>query len=273
MYGRFVGLDIGKYEVRVSLIKRGLRDVQLLQTVSTAITEGPGYLSEVFKDNSLPRGDIAVSLTENPISIRIIQFPFSDPKKIDQIYRYELENVSTFDPTEKIHSYHMIKNESGSEALACVFEKDQVGTLLDSFNTVGIDPKVITYSPLAFGVLNDVLEGERPVLLIDMGDRGIGFSLFDHEGLLRVRSSTKPLESFFANLRDRAGVSDFEFDYREDLFNNGGEGRRKDCMAPLVNEIKKTIQFFEIEVNLTYIQLNMVHMFQIDTKILLIHYH
>lgn len=248
MYGRFVGLDIGKYDVHVSLIKRGLRDVRLLQTVSTAIPEDPGYLSELFKDNSLPRGDIAASLTENPISIRIIKFPFSDPKKIDQIYKYELENVSTFDPTEKIHSYHMIKNESGSEALTCVFEKDQVGTLLDSFNTVGIDPKVITYSPLAFGALNDILEGERPMLLIDIGDREIGFSLFDHEGLLRVRSSTKPLESFFANLRDKAGVSDFEFDYREDLFNNGGEEHRKDCMAPLLKEIKQTIQFFEIEV-------------------------
>lgn len=256
MYGRFVGLDIGKYDVRVSLVKRGLRDVQLLQTVSTAVPEGqdgaPEYLGDVFKDNTLPRGDAAASLKDNPTSIRIIKFPFSDPKKIDQVYEYELESISTFDPSEKIYSYHMVKDENGSEALVCVFEKDQVGGLLDSLNSVGIDPKVITYSPLAFGALDDMLEGKRPVLLIDIGDSEMGFSLFDDNGLVRVRSSAKPIEEFFTKLSAETGVPDSELnysalDYSGDLFANGKEERRKECMAPLLNEIKKTIQFFEIE--------------------------
>ena len=39
MYGRFVGLDIGKSVVRVCLIKRGLRDVQLLQTLSAPVPD------------------------------------------------------------------------------------------------------------------------------------------------------------------------------------------------------------------------------------------
>jgi Tfp pilus assembly protein PilN len=250
MYGRFVGLDIGKSVVCVCLINRGLREVQLLQTLSVPITQeqlqNPEYLAELFKENSLPRGDVAVSINENPTSIRIIQFPFSDSKKIDQVYEYELENISTFDPTEKIHSYHLVKNESGSEAIACIFEKDQVETLLDSLNPAGIDPKVITYSPLAFGALNDELEGNRPLLLIDIGENELGFSLFDSEGLLRVRSSTQPIDLFFQNIRDKEGIS--ELDYSGSLFGEGGEANRKECTAPIVNEIKKTIQFFELEV-------------------------
>ena len=252
MYGRFVGLDIGKSVIRVSLIKRGLRDVQLLQTLSVPVPEDGlenlELLSELFKENTLPRGDVAVSLNENPTTIRIIKFPFSDSKKIDQVYEYELENISTFDPSEKIHSYHMVKNEEGSEAITCVFEKDQVETLLDSFNSVGIDPKVITYSPLAFGALNFELEGKRPVLLIDIAENELGFSLFDQEGLLRVRSSTQPIDMFFANLEEKAGVGEHELDYSGTLFSEGGEQLRKECMAPIVNEIKKTIQFFELEV-------------------------
>ncbi len=250
MYGRFVGLDIGKTAARVSLIKRGLRDVQLLQTLSVPITEeqlqNPEYLAELFKENSLPRGDVAVSLNDNPISIRIIKFPFSDSKKIDQVYEYELENISTFDPAEKIHSYHLVKNEGGSEAIACIFEKDQVETLLDSLNSAGIDPKVITYSPLVFGALNDELEGKRPLLLIDVGETELEFSLFDSEGLLRVRSSTQPIELFYRNVADKTGVT--ELDYSGALFGEGAEADRKECMSPIVNEIKKTIQFFELEV-------------------------
>lgn len=250
MYGRFVGLDIGKTAARVSLIKRGLRDVQLLQTLSVPINEEqlqiPEYLTELFKENSLPRGDVAASINENPTSIRIIKFPFSDSKKIDQVYEYELENISTFDPSEKIHSYHLVKNDSGSEAIACVFENDQVETVIDSLNSAGIDPKVITYSPLAFGALNDGLEGKRPLLLIDIGETELGFSLFDSDGLLRVRSSTQPIELFYQNLIEKAGAT--EIDYSGSLFDEGGELQRKECTAPIVNEIKKTIQFFELEV-------------------------
>ena len=94
MYGRFVGLDIGRKDIKVSLIKRGLRDVQLLQTIRTEKSPSPtgdsNSLAEVFKAYSLPKSDIATSILENPTSIRVIKFPFSDPKKIDQVYEYEL---------------------------------------------------------------------------------------------------------------------------------------------------------------------------------------
>ena len=105
MYGRFVGLDIGSRDIKVSLIKRGFRDVQLLQTIRTekspTAAGDSDPIAEVFKAYSLPKGDIATSIAENPTSIRVVEFPFSDPKKIDQVYEYELENLSTFDPREK----------------------------------------------------------------------------------------------------------------------------------------------------------------------------
>ena len=250
MYGRFVGLDIGKTGARVCLIKRGLRDVQLLQTISVPVNpddpQSSGYLTELFKENSLPRGDIAASINEDPTSIRIIKFPFYDSKKIDQVYEYELENISTFDPTEKIHSYHLVKTEDGGEAIACVFEKKDVEELLEALNSEGIDPKVLTYAPLAFGALNDELEGKRPVLLIDIGEDELSFSLFDENGLLRVRSSTQPVELFYQKLKEKTGSE--EVDYSAAAFGEGGEDVRTECMAPIVNEIKKTIQFFELEV-------------------------
>lgn len=250
MYGRFVGLDIGKTAARVCLIKRGLRDVQLLRTLSVPLKEGeldnPEFLNEIFKENSLPRGDVAVSLEQNPTSIRIIKFPFSDSKKIDQVYEYELENISTFDPAEKIHSYQLVKSEEGSEALACIFEKDNIESLLGRLNSSGIDPKVVTYSPIALGALNSELEGQRPSLLIDIGESELSFSLFNEDGLLRVRSSTQSIELFYQNLREKGSVE--ELDYSGSLFGEGSGADRNECMAPITGEIKKTLQFFELEV-------------------------
>lgn len=243
MYGRFVGLDIGSKDIRISLIKRGLRDVQLLQVVTTENSPSPSgdsdYLAEIFKAYKLPKGDIACSISQNPLSIRILSFPFSDPKKVEQVYEYELENVSTFDPREKIHSYHMVKNESGGQALVCVFEKEQVANLIESYNEHGIDPKIVTYSPIAFSALEEFLSNEKPLLLIDFGDTEICYSLFDKNGIRMVRSSNKPVQTFLANIHiqdlDQLTIASGELEKTEDLF------------APILSEIKKTIQFFELE--------------------------
>jgi len=251
MYGRFVGLDIGSKDIKVSLIKKGLRDVQLLQTIRTETSPSPGGdsdpLAEIFQAYSLPKGDIATSISENPASIRVINFPFSDPKKIDMVYEYELENLSTFDPKEKIHGYHLVKNGTGSEALVCVFEKDQVADLIGSFNEHGIDPKIITYTPLAFGALDEFLPSERPLLLIDIGDSEISYALFDEKGIRRVRSSTKPVELFLNKLTEYKEL-DYNQDFSQLSIGDENSSNIEECFAPILDEIKKTVQFFELEV-------------------------
>jgi Tfp pilus assembly protein PilN len=251
MYGRFAGLDIGKKDARISLIKRGLRDVQLLQTIRTKSSEftpnSPEALNDVFREYSLPKGDLAVSLTADPISVRVIKFPFVDPKKIDQVYGFELENISTFEPQEKSHAYHLVKSNGGADALVCVFEKEEVASAVGYFNKAGIDPKIVTYTPIAFGALNELLEGARPVMLVDIGEEDMSFALFDENGLKRVRSSRKPIESFVENLCGLRGVSTGEFGFsKAELSGEGGESL-KQCLAPVTSEIKKTLHFFETE--------------------------
>jgi Tfp pilus assembly protein PilN len=251
MYGRFAGLDIGKKDARISLIKRGLRDVQLLQTIRTKPSEftpeSPEALNDVFREYSLPKGDLAVSVPVDPVSVRVIKFPFSDPKKIDQVYGFELENISTFDPGDKSHAYHLVKGEAGTEALVCVFEKDEVASAIGYFNKAGIDPKIVTYAPVALGALNELIEGTRPVMLVDIGEADISFALFDENGLKRVRSARKPVESFVENLCGLRGVSTGEFGFsKAELSGEGGESLKR-CLSPVTGEVKKTLHFFETE--------------------------
>lgn len=251
MYGRFVGLDIGRKDIRVSLIKRGLRDVQLLQTISVerwpSADGDSDSLAEMFKAYSLPKGDIAASISETPTSFRVVNFPFSDPKKIDQVYEFELENISTFDPRDKFHGYHLVKNDAGSEALICVLEKDQVADLVESYNEHGIDPQIITYTPLALGALDEFVSSERPLLLIDLGDSEISYSLFDDNGIKRARSSTKSLETFLNNLYKNK-EPDYNCDFSQLAIGSGDSENLEELFAPILSEIKKTIQFFELEV-------------------------
>jgi hypothetical protein len=158
MYVKFVGLDIGTDSIKITLVKRGFRDTKLLQTITLKTPKSSDEISErikaAFTENSLPRTDIATSLPNNPISIRVLNFPFSDPNKIEQVYEFELENISTFDPMDKFHGHHIVKTENGSEAIISMFENEHIRDFIRICDEGGVDPKIVTFGPLAFSSLD-----------------------------------------------------------------------------------------------------------------------
>jgi Tfp pilus assembly PilM family ATPase len=252
MYGRFVGLDIGSDRIKVCLITRGLRDAKLLQKIQLRNPGTPEELydsiNKVFTDNQLPKGDIASSLQDSPISIRVLNFPFSDPSKIDQVYEFELENISPFDLSDKIHGYHVIKHGHGSEAVVCMFEREDLKRELEVYQASGIDPKVVTYSPIASSALNTLLYEWRPAVLIDIGATKMGFTLFDEDGVRRVRSSSKAGKSITDNISRILGISFEEAEsHKQKGFRSLDDQVMKEALSPVLDEIRRTIQFFELE--------------------------
>jgi type IV pilus assembly protein PilM len=252
MYGKFVGLDIGSDSIKITLIRRGLRDTKLLQTIQLKTPESSQAISralgKVFAENPDLRGDISTSLLSNPISIRVLNFPFSDPKKIDEVYEFELENVSTFDPMDKVHGYHLVKRGNEGEAIVCMFEKEDMRNLLSICEGTEIDPKVVTFAPVAFSALDGFLSGERPLLLINIGASKMSFSLFDREGIRRVRASSKAGKIVTEAISRTLRVS---FEEAESIKQGGVKSDKslvlREAFAPILDEIKKTTQFFELE--------------------------
>jgi len=236
MYGKFTGIDFSGKRVHVCTIKSGFREQKIERFFSLDTGNDNSQRSKVIRENisdiSAQLGDISTNFPEKPLSIRVIKFPFSDPKKIDKVYKFELENVSTFDPEEKLHSYHLVKLEKGAEILVCMYDKQHIGDFLESLQSEKIDPRSVTFSPLAFSTLNDDLPEQRPLLLVDAGIDEMSFSLFDENGLRRVRSSG----GIPATLAD-AIDSDKEISV---------EGLKND-LEEFVEELKKTAHFFESE--------------------------
>lgn len=250
MYGKFVGLDAGYGEYRICLINRGIREVQLLETIRVNAVqspdEGESALEETFRNKILPKAEIAVALTKNPTSIRSISFPFSDPKKIEQVYGFELENLSTFDPEEKAHAYHLVKIQSGAQTLVCVFEKQDMADLLEAYKEAGLDPKVVTYAPAAMSAMNEYVEGVRPLLLIDLSEKEICFTLFDENGARMLRSSTKIAEKLYDDITLHTGATRGQADFSKLEVDPDA---LEECLGTLLTEIKNTVKFFEIEIH------------------------
>ena len=244
MYGKFLGLELGNDDLKVSVINRTLREEKLENhfslTSPSNLSDDDATFKTSLEQHSVTTSDISTSITTPPISIRVLNFPFTDSKKISQVYSFELENVSTFNPNEKLHSYHLVKRDGFSEAIVCMFEKENMQEFLTSLEENEIDPRFVTYSPFAFSAIENKLSEQRPLLLIDISSNEMNFILFDDYGLRRVRSSKNILDKFIAGLGTSHSRS---FSFRD------MEGLKIDesIFNPIITEVVRTTHFFETE--------------------------
>jgi Tfp pilus assembly PilM family ATPase len=250
MIGKFVGIDLDSSKIRLCVIKRTLRKSEIvkLYEIDSSQSDNPAKLISGYLSENNIKTDVAVSLPESPVSLRALSFPFKDINKINQVYNFELENVSTLDIEDKIHSFHIVENTDGAEALVCMYRKDEVKNILDMFETVSVSPKVVTYSPFSLSEIYDKLNIESPIVIISIGQFTTNFSLFSDTGLKRVRSSTQGLESIIKKYSVLSGE-----DYSSALikvkrgFSSSEDKIIYNSFSSIFSEMKKTIQFFEFD--------------------------
>ncbi|MCH8028769.1 MAG: pilus assembly protein PilM [Candidatus Dadabacteria bacterium] len=261
MFGKYVGLDIGAKTINITLIKRGFRDITLLGTWSfnTPVDRGsvPAVLNEYLKGLGLPTSELAVGVLANPISIRALKFPFWNPKKIEMVYRFELENVSSFNPEEKVHSYNLVKGpEDSGEAIVCMYNSEDIKEILSITEEAGLNPRMLTFPPVAYAMLEEYIGENRPAVLLNLGATKTSFALFDTSGLRRVRISPIGGEHITGSLAENLNL---DLSEAEEIKHRGllGEnpGAVVQALKPFMDEIRKTIRFFNTEINSGVVEL------------------
>ena len=244
MYGKFVGIDLGNNDLKICVVNRSLREERFefkkRITLPSKLVDSDETLLSSLDELDIGTYDVSTAITTAPISLRVLGFPFNDPRKIRQVYKFELENVTTYNPDEKLHSYHMVKRDDFSEVLVSMFEKSEMASFLELLNKNDIDPRFVTFSPFAFSSLNSRLTHERPLLLVDISSNEMNFILFDEMGLRRVRSSDNVLSNFIDSLGFGAGDNFNFYDIQEKQID-------KKTFQPLITEIVRTTHFFETE--------------------------
>ncbi len=252
MIGKFVGVDLDGSKIRLCVIKRGFRTTELIRFKDIDIPQDDKSISELLSYHLKKEAittDIAVSIPSSPVSMRILNFPFSDVKKIDKVYNFELENASSLQTEDKVNSYHTVKNrDGGADVLVCMFKNDEVADTLSIFEQADLNPRVLTYSPFALDALSDQLESERPLVVVTVGQVAANFTLFDENGVSRVRSSSAGLESIINRYSELSGTDTQTSALK---VSQGFAGREDSTLNQsfsfLLSEIKKTLKFFEFD--------------------------
>jgi len=136
---------------------------------------------------------LVTSLPASQTALRFLTLPIKQRRKVEQSYKFELEDSLPFDLEDTITEHHITRHGEGSQVFAAVALKKHIQSHLDWLNAVGIDPDWLTFegmglvnyylSSLAGQPKTDDEESEGPVLIIDVGHLKTNFA-FIHQGRL-----------------------------------------------------------------------------------------
>src|SRR5688572_9926734 len=179
------GVDLGTYSVKLAFVEVGFRSTALrgLAEVPVAAGEAPlleRQLNAVREGLAQVAGEVTpfLAMSGDQLSLRVLELPFSDPRKIDQVVGYELEG-QIVNAIEDVVFDHLVVRQrpEGATVLAAAAKRDDVAAFIAAAEGQGIHPSSLFAAPVMYRTLFAAsppvpeIEGEPEVCqaLLDFG--------------------------------------------------------------------------------------------------------
>lgn len=118
-------------------------------------------LQALAADGWLHADQIVCTLPAAQVATHVVSLPFSDPKRIDQTLKFEVEGLIPFDLTEVVFDWHVVsRSHTRTELLVAVARREDLAALLALLQGAGCDPQTVTFSALT--LVNLYSEGYLP---------------------------------------------------------------------------------------------------------------
>jgi len=230
MAQQIYGIDLGSYLVKVAVIELGFRSTELKRIVSVPVgevdLESPplpaadavaldGLLTEevvapdpeelreaatvvalraALAQAGAPPDVAVVAMPGDLTNIRMLEFPFSDQRKVLSVLGYELEGQIPYDMDQVVFDQLITANRRGeSRVLVSLVKVDRGLELLQRLEQVGLDPAVLTVAPLCYGYLGDPnAQPDEPSWgVLDIGHRRTNFVVMRGQHTLVARTISR----------------------------------------------------------------------------------
>jgi general secretion pathway protein L len=200
MSQRILGIDIGSYSIKVAELERGYRDFHLIGFFEQPILSQEALgregattqaLIKLFEEYNLPRDQIYTSLPGQTSSLRVIDLPFADFKKVDATIEFEMENYLPLPIEEMLIDYQLLKTtKTSSNVLVSYCKKSEFVKFMNMLTGADLDPRYIGSEPVEMGNLLKlgVLQPEGAYAIIDMGHEKTDVVIFSGAELQYART-------------------------------------------------------------------------------------
>jgi general secretion pathway protein L len=143
------GIDLGTYSVKLALLEAGFRQTTLRGLEEIRVPPGDAPLLDrqmqaTREALSHLGGEVTpyVALPGDQLSVRVLDLPFSEARKIDQVVGYELES-QIVSPIEDVVFDYLVASErsDGTTVLAAAARREELAAFLAAGDAQGVHPR------------------------------------------------------------------------------------------------------------------------------------
>jgi Tfp pilus assembly PilM family ATPase len=178
------GIDLGAFSVKFTFVEVGFRTTSLRGMVETAVPAGDAPLlerqAEAVRDGFAQAREATpyFAVPGDQLSVRVLDLPFTDPRKIDQVVGYELEGQIVHALEEVIFDSTVVRQGTeGSTVLAVAAKRDDIAALIAANEAQGTHPRALYAAPVVYRTLlpaGGAAADDEPVeppcqMIIDLG--------------------------------------------------------------------------------------------------------
>jgi type IV pilus assembly protein PilM len=201
---RIVGIEFGTWSVKAVEMESRFRQVDVLELYEIRLPLTMTNPTQVYAQavrqllSHLPTHPekIVTSLPPAQTALRFLSVPLKARKKVEQMYRFELEDTIPFKLEDALIEHHVTRSKDGSLVFAAVAPKKHVKAHLDWLKGIGLDPDWLTFEGMGF--INLYLaqraeaeedQPEGPVLILDIGHSKTNLAIMNEDRLEFFRSA------------------------------------------------------------------------------------
>ncbi len=182
MAQHILGVDLGAYSVKLVELETGfrqnrlhaMRELKLLDAIvgESALDRAVRTLKVLLGQLERHADVIALAIGAEA-TLRVLDMPFQDARKIDQVIGYELESQILGELDGLVVDQVLAENVgSGARVLAIGVDREQLRTVVAALAAVKAEPRYIGASLLSYGALLGKTLPVEPVLVPEPGDAG-----------------------------------------------------------------------------------------------------
>jgi general secretion pathway protein L len=264
------GIDLGASAVKFVLVDVGFRASHVVSAFEEPVPAGDAPLAE-RQGEALQAGLARLPSESIPylaapgemLAVRVIDLPFSDARKIEQVVGYELEGQIVHALQDVVFDHVVLKPSAGagSSVLAVAGRTDELGDFLASLGIRGVEPRSLFAAPVVY---QSLFSRVQPVvepgcrLLIDLGQRRTNLCFLLRGETVFARTITRGGDALTTALATSFGVTYEEaerFKCEQGVLPSAaiqpsGENAQRmapvltEAMVPLMRELRQTIASF-----------------------------
>jgi general secretion pathway protein L len=169
-----LGLDLGSHTIKAVELRQTLRDVEPVQLRVHPRPAPDAPLAELLQRfirmHQLPTDRVVASVPGDRLSVRRMEFPFRDRKKLAKAVPFEVEGETPFDLSEVLVDWELVGGERDRAALSvCIAPRAIVAGRLAELAEAGCPPRILEAEGVVLANLAGAFGWTDTRLVADIG--------------------------------------------------------------------------------------------------------